>query len=254
MNRILDVLFEPLFVALALIVLGYLLSRRAPRVAFLLPGLAFALLLFFSTPRVSNALERGLEQPVLTSMKPDATYDAVIVLGGAMNGIIAAQTGLPAFNESAERVLTAFDLLRTNRAKSAILSGGAWPGAPAETIPEARLMATALEGWGIEPSRLVLEERSTTTHENAVESAKLARARGWTRLLLVTSAGHMERARGSFLRQGLEVDTLAVDFCAYDPSRTPAAWLPRAGALAQSTGALRERVGRLVYRLRGWSE
>ncbi len=140
------------------------------------------------------------------------TYDAVIVLGGGMNGIITSQTGMPAYTDAAERVLTAFELLRAGRAKSAILSGGVWPGSPPEVKTESRLMADALEGWGIDPSRLVLEERSTNTHENAVESARIARERGFTRDLLVTSAAHMLRARGCFLREGLAVDTLAVDF------------------------------------------
>ena len=115
-------------------------------------------------------------------------------------------------------------------------------------------MASTLEGWGIDPARLVLEERSTNTHENAVEATRIAREKGWTHDLLVTSAAHMQRARGCFLRQGLAVDTLAVDFGSYDPSLTPIGWLPRAGGLAQSTAALRERAGRVVYQLRGWSE
>jgi uncharacterized SAM-binding protein YcdF (DUF218 family) len=253
-NRVADVLFEPLFLGLALIALAYLFAKRAPRLAFTLPAVAFGVLLLFSTPPVANALQRELEQPPLTTIKPDVTYDAVIVLGGGMNGLISHQTGLPAFNEGAERVLTTFDLLRTNRAKNAILSGGSWPGTPPDVPPEARLMANVLEGWGIDPSRLVLEGASTTTHENAVASVKIARERGWTRTVLVTSAAHMERARGCFVREGLAVDTLAVDFGAYDPKRTEASWLPRAGALAQSTFALRERAGRLIYRLRGWTD
>ena len=256
MNRIADVLFDPLFIGLALIGLAYVLAfaRKAPRLALALPALAFGVLLFFATPPIANGLQRDLEYPPLTTMKPDVTYDAVIVLGGAMNGVIASQTGLPAFNESAERVTTAFDLLHKNRAKNAILSGGTWPGAPPDVAPEARMMAGVLEEWGIEPSRLVLEDRSTNTHENALASVKLARERGWTRTLLVTSAAHMERARGCFVREGLAVDTLSVDFCSYDPSRSAASWLPRSAALAGSTAALRERVGRLIYRMRGWSE
>ncbi len=254
MNRIADVLLEPLFLALALLLLSYLLSRRSPRVAFALPAIAFALLLAFSTPKVANALVRALEQPPLTTVKSDVTYDAVIVLGGGINGIVTSQTGQIAFDEAVERVLTAFDLLRSNRAKNAILSGGLWPGSGPTVKPEARLMATALEGWGIDPLRLALDERSTNTHENAVESAKIARARGWRRNLLVTSAAHMERAKGCFAREGLDVDLLSVDFISNDPGASPSGWLPRAGALAGSTAAIRERVGRLVYRLRGWSE
>ena len=38
MNRVADVVFEPLFAALLLVALSYPLRRRAPRVAFILPG------------------------------------------------------------------------------------------------------------------------------------------------------------------------------------------------------------------------
>ena len=115
-------------------------------------------------------------------------------------------------------------------------------------------MATELEGWGIDPSRLALDERSTNTHENAVGSTRIAREHGWTKNLLVTSAAHMQRALGCFEREGLAVDTLAVDFGSYDPDLNQIGWIPRAQALDQSTAAIRERSGRLVYRLRGWSE
>ena len=107
-----------------------------------------------------------------------------------MSADITAETGMPAFSEPAERVLAAFDLLRTGRARNAILSGGS--GAPAEA--ESRVIARQLEAWGIDGSRLALDERSLNTHENAVESVRIARERGWVRDVLVTSAAHVARA------------------------------------------------------------
>jgi len=255
LSHVADILFDPLLGALLLLVLSYVLSKRAPRVAFALPAVALALLGVLSIPTVANDLQRGLEQPPLTTMKPDVTYDAVIVLGGGVNATITGERGMTAVNESAERVLAAFDLLRTNRARNAIVSGGFWPEAhPSTAEPEARVTARQLVAWGIDPSRLALDEHSVNTHENAVESVRIARERGWTRDLLVTSAAHMQRARGCFGREGFPLDTLSVDFVSYDPIASPSGWLPRAGALAGSTSVIRERVGRLVYRLRGWSE
>jgi uncharacterized SAM-binding protein YcdF (DUF218 family) len=253
-NHIADVLLEPLFIALVLIALSYFLWTRAPRAAFLLPAFGFGVLLVFSAPAVANDLQRSLEQPALTTLKPDVTYDAVIVLGGGVSAPIARETGLPSYNDAVERVLTAFDLLRTNRAKNAILSGGNQASASADLKPESQLVAEQLEAWGIDPSRLAVEPRSTTTHENAVESARIARARGWTRNLLVTSAAHMRRAQGCFTKEGLAVDTLSVDFRSYDKAMGALSWVPRAEALATSTAAIRERAGRFVYRLQGWMD
>jgi uncharacterized SAM-binding protein YcdF (DUF218 family) len=251
LNRIADVLFDPLFLGLALLALSLVHGKRRPWLARALPLVALALLLFFGTPYVANELARRTELPTLTTAKPGVVYDAVIVLGGAMDAAITREHGLFAYRESAERVLTAYDVLRTNQAKNAILSGG-HPGLQTEES-EASLMMRQLVAWGIDPSRLALDEDSTDTHENAIDSVRIARQRGWTRDLLVTSAAHMERAEGCFAREGLAVDTLAVDFTARRPSSNPAAFLPRAGALAESAALVRERVGRLVYRLRGWT-
>ena len=73
------------------------------------------------------------------------------------------------------------------------------------------------------------------------------------RILLVTSAFHMRRAQRLFERQGLKVLPFPVDFQARGgwagPSwRDPTQWLPSAEALDDSSRALRELMGRLVYR------
>ena len=74
-----------------------------------------------------------------------------------------------------------------------------------------------------------------------------------SRILLVTSAFHMHRAQRLFERQGLVVQPFPVDFqargaCAGPFWRDPTQWLPSARALDDSSRALRELLGRLVYR------
>jgi uncharacterized SAM-binding protein YcdF (DUF218 family) len=96
----------------------------------------------------------------------------------------------------------------------------------------------------------VREGASRNTHENAVECAKIARERGWTRLLLVTSARHMKRAAGCFRAEGLAFDALPVDHRSHARGVTLS---PRSGSLDLSTDALREYAGRIVYRVRGYS-
>jgi uncharacterized SAM-binding protein YcdF (DUF218 family) len=104
---------------------------------------------------------------------------------------------------------------------------------------------------GIAPDRLVLEEKSRNTRENAVQSAAIIAAHGWKRVLLLTSAWHAPRALGCFHAAGLSPDLLTVDHHA--GSGGAGAWLPRASSLAASTDALREFVGRLVYRAMGYA-
>jgi hypothetical protein len=51
---------------------------------------------------------------------------------------------------------------------------------------------------------------------------------------------------------GLRPDTLPVDVRSSSAPLRRMSWLPRAGNLSQSTDALRELAGRVVYRRRGW--
>ena len=122
---------------------------------------------------------------------------------------------------------------------------------------EAHVLRQQLIDWGIAPERVAMEDQSRNTRENAVESARVARERGWKSILVVTSAFHMERALGCFKAVGLEVDALPVDQRGYDPARFSGSWqswLPRVGNLAQSAHALHEMAGRLIYRVRGYTQ
>jgi uncharacterized SAM-binding protein YcdF (DUF218 family) len=218
-----------------------------------LPLLALGILWFFATPPVANALVRGLEVPVLTRTRDGVTYDAAVVLTGVMDGNPSIEFGESAYNESVERVLVTLDLLRSGRVKSVLVSGTSWVPAAGEGETEARRVARDLERWGIDPSRIVVEEASRNTRENAVDSAKVIASRGWKTILLVTSAAHMERARGCFRAVGLDVDTRATDFESYDAAKRRVGLMPRASSLAASTAAIHEYAGRIVYRVRGWT-
>ena len=90
------------------------------------------------------------------------------------------------------------------------------------------------------------------TAEEAVAICRLPLARqSW--LLLVTSVFHMRRAQRRFERQGMQVLPFPADFQARGRWagplwRDPTQWLPSAKALDNSSLALRELLGRLVYR------
>ena len=102
---------------------------------------------------------------------------------------------------------------------------------------------------GVPGDRIVIEARSRNTRENAVESARVIAARGWRSVLLVTSAAHVERAAGCFHRIGLRPDVLPVT----DSAPLIHVW-PSADALERSSQLLHELVGRVVYRVLGYSE
>ena len=71
---------------------------------------------------------------------------------------------------------------------------------------------------------------------------------GKPRIILVTSAFHMRRARMLFERQGFEVEPFPVDFQVPNRQRTTIlSFLPKAEYLEDSETAMREGVGILYY-------
>ena len=73
------------------------------------------------------------------------------------------------------------------------------------------------------------------------------------RIILVTSAFHMKRAKKLFERQGLLVQPYPVDFrqskSFIKSLFNPIAWIPSASNLNGSSKAIREIIGRFIYRI-----
>jgi uncharacterized SAM-binding protein YcdF (DUF218 family) len=89
------------------------------------------------------------------------------------------------------RVRAAERILKENPRLSAVLSGGKVFG---ETETEAESLKRALTARGIDPKRLITEEKSRSTKENFLFSAPLY-PEGVRRVLVVTGAYHSFRAR-----------------------------------------------------------
>jgi uncharacterized SAM-binding protein YcdF (DUF218 family) len=114
-------------------------------------------------------------------------------------------------------------------------------------------MRTFLGDLGVPADRILMEETSRNTRENAIETAKILRERALDKVLLVTSAYHMRRALGVFRKAGIDAIPAPTDH----QSRSivglgPLAWVPDAEALRDSTLVLKEYLGIQVYRWRGW--
>ncbi len=250
LSKVLDILLSPL--AWALLLCLYAVPRKKPRRGQRWAALAAAGILYvFSIEPVANALARALETPTTRTVKVDVTYDAIVLLGGLVDDRATATFGATQYNEDVERLLVTFDWLRAGRAKTVIISSGAYDASRAEVV-EARVLARQLVDWGIAEDRILVEDQARNTHENAVFTAKLAKERGLSRLLVVTSAMHMPRALDCFRAVHVDVDALPVDYRSFDTGRFSASWLPRAGFLAQSSSVLREVFGRYVYRVQGY--
>lgn len=133
------------------------------------------------------------------------------------------------------RVQHGAHLFQQGLAPRLILSGGRWaPHRPA-CAPRMKTLALSL---GIPAERIVVEDRSSRTAENAREVTRLLRAHGTDSILLVTSPLHMRRAKLCFERRGVAVS------CA------PAPFIGQGAFLAKEV--LHEYLGLAYYRAHGW--
>jgi len=109
--------------------------------------------------------------------------------------------------DAVPRYQTALQLLKQDAADYVVLSGGL-------SNPPSHLGAyeveAALVGLGLSPKKIILEPNSFNTREQAVNVIKLAKEKGWKRLLIVASSYHIYRAFLTFLK-ALQEDESALD-------------------------------------------
>ncbi len=87
-----------------------------------------------------------------------------------------------------------------------LLSGGLAGPPPAEAMMMRDLAVAA----GVPERRLIIEDRSRNTFENALYTGTLLRSRRWRRIVIITDAFHLPRARMVFRRLGFDVRGEAV--------------------------------------------
>ena len=253
-SKLLDVLLSPFSWGLALLALAVPWRRRPTRRwrrKRVLGALGLTIMVVASTWPVSNALTRRLESAARPTYHEDVVYDAVVLLGGVVDEEAMARSGQPAYNDNVERLVATHRLLRDDKARIVIISGAALE---RKDLGEAVVLGRQLEDWGIAKDRIIVEDRARNTRENAVFTQEIVRARGFERVLVVTSAFHMVRATECFAAVGMPVDTMAVDYRGHDRAGRVGEWLPRAGSASVTTAMLREVAGRLIYRVQGYGK
>ena len=216
---------------------------------------AFASLIVLAVLGLSplgNALIIPLEERFPAWGAAHEAPDGIIVLGGAISPDVSAARDEVALNEAAERLTVAAELARRYPEARILLSGGS--GALIyEESAEAPFAMRLLQGLGIVRARILLEDRSRNTVENAIFSKALAQPKPGERWLLVTSAHHLPRAMGVFRKVGFPVEAYPVDWRTRGAKDVLRPFATVGDGLRRSDTAMREWVGLAVYWLTGRS-
>lgn len=219
------------------------------RVASWLVVTSLVLLALAGYSPLGNLLMLPLEQRFPAWDASRGAPDGIVVLGGAIDSEIAAARGAVALNEAAERITATAELARRYPNARIIFSGGT--GSLFGAALEAPLAVQALAALGVAADRIVAEEQSRNTVENAVFSRLIADPKPGERWLLVTSAFHMPRAIATFRAAGFPVEAYPVDWRTRGPADATAMFSTLPAGLASTDTAVHEWIGLLAYRLTG---
>lgn len=201
---------------------------------------------------VGNALIIPLEQRFPPWDPARGAPDGFVILGGAITPDVSGARNQVALNEAAERLTVAVELARKYPQARIIFSGGI--GSLFETGPtEAEVALRLFDELGVPRERIISEDRSRNTVENAEFSKALAKPQGGERWLLVTSAYHMPRAMGIFRKAGFAVEAYPVDFRTRGTEDFLKAFPTVGDGLRRTDTAMREWVGMLIYWITGRS-
>ena len=161
----------------AVIAFYHFVRRRAARIA-LAALLALGLAVF-------GVIEAPIVRDARTTAPDDVEY--LVVLGAGLHG------DTPSLSLT-DRLNAALDWLNAHPDCAAVVSGGQGPG---ETMTEGEAMEVWLEAKGIDPERIIVEDRATSTWENLENSFALIREHGGEpdgNTAIVTSEYHLHRA------------------------------------------------------------
>jgi uncharacterized SAM-binding protein YcdF (DUF218 family) len=119
-------------------------------------------------------------------------YDCIIVLGGGVN----KDGSCPEIVKNRLELTIKFYLKKLSN--KIILSGKVSKLNPNKKISEAKAMQNYLLIRRIPNQKIILEDKSTTTFENAVFLKRICQENKWNKIILITSAFHMKRAKSIF--------------------------------------------------------
>jgi uncharacterized SAM-binding protein YcdF (DUF218 family) len=194
--------------------------------------LALAVIIIMYTP-LANSLSRPL------MVKADLQKaDIIIVLEGGMY----PGGELPWL--SLMRTVKGVELYKKGYANKIMFSGCTGNPNPLH-IPEDNGMARLAVNLGVPPQAILLEDKSTRTHESALQAAEMMKENSLTTALLVTSAAHMKRSMLSFEHAGVKVfaaPAAPVEMYVNDSIER----------LYFFRSVMREYAALVMYKVRGW--
>ena len=248
LSKFLPLLILPL--GLSILLLGcYFFSKSKIYLFF-----AFSILLIFSNGICSALLWKFVESP-WKRINPNEVdvADAIVVLSGGGRTISSKTSKIFEWNDP-DRFFAGLSLFGKNRSKNLIFTAGFNPYNKFLTS-EGNLYKQEAIKFGIPEENIYITGPVKNTLEEVKEIKNLIKGRlsfEKPKIILVTSAYHMKRAKNLIIKENIDVIPYPVDFRSeiidVDFLLNPLNWIPNSKHLSSSSSALRELIGRIAYK------
>jgi uncharacterized SAM-binding protein YcdF (DUF218 family) len=242
---------QPLNLAIILIGIGILagLIRWRRLMTLGIVG-GFLVLVLSAWTSLGHILITPLEQRHARPDPAPQSVAGIVVLGGGLEGAINLARGGYDVNSGGDRFIEAAALAHRYPDARIVVSGGV-----GELIRDAEGDGTTaprlLTALGISPDRLILENQSRDTYENAVFTKQLVTPAPGETWLLVTSAFHMPRSMALFRKAGFAVTPWPVDYRTSGREGVGLFADNPIDSVQTTTTAVREWIGLFAYWLSG---
>lgn len=226
------------------------LVKGGKRLARWLSAVLLTMVLAFTVLPVDDWLMAPLEHR-FPSQTPGMSNppEGIIVLGGIIDPVKSANSGMPSIGSGAERFTEMLYLARRFPSAKVVFSGGSGR-LTDRSYREGDAARDLVERIGLASSRFVFETEARNTVENAQYVGMLFPPEPDKTWLLVTSAFHMPRSVGVFRKNGFNVLPYPVDYMT-EKDVSFALHFNMVRGLSRASLAIKEWVGLTVYWLLG---
>lgn len=203
LSKIFWTLVQPLNALCLLALVGFIVRLRWKQAGQRMMTTALALIVILGILPAGPLLMTWLERQYPTPETLPQKIDGIIVLGGAFESYLSAETGHIVANDQVDRIFCFLYLARQHPEAKLVFSGGAGDILNPQAMEgdDARAFFK-IAGFD---RKILYEEKSRNTYENALYSKEMASPKTGENWVLTTSAYHMPRSVGIFEKLGWTV-------------------------------------------------
>jgi uncharacterized SAM-binding protein YcdF (DUF218 family) len=239
LHKILPLFILPIMLFIIVILIGLIKNKKK------LIYIAVGVLYIISTPIFSNNFFKQVEgREYRIPISTIDSADAIVVLSGMLE---INEVGDSTYVEwgDPDRFFGGIALFKAGKAQKLVFTGGKMPWDKSKKTEGEVLKEFAISN-GIPSDKILVTKDVENTADEAVAVKELISPN--KKIILVTSAYHMYRAKRLFERQGFEVIPYRLDFKVAGKSRlTILDFLPSADNIQLTETGIREIIGRLFY-------